>query len=57
MSDETAAESAQSSGPSRQSLIVLEDIESSPRKQKIYFWNKWALKPETAEEDRLILMK
>jgi len=38
---------------SRQCSIIPDEVAPLANKQKIYFWQKWALPPETAEEDKL----
>ena len=51
--DATTEENVKSSIQVQQNLGDSEDVVSPHKKQKIYFWHKWAWKPETSEEDRL----
>ncbi len=52
MSNDTAAEeNAKSSTLVQESLDNTIDVASNSQKHKIYFWHKWAWKPENAEED------
>jgi hypothetical protein len=43
-----------SSRSSQYRLDISEEVKPIPRKQVIYFWEKWALEPETEDEDKCI---
>ena len=54
MSDDATDKDAGSHGSSQYSLDVSEEVKPIPRKQEIFFWEKWALEPETEDEDKCI---
>lgn len=53
MSDDTTDNDA-GSRSSQYRLDISEEVKAIPRKQVIYFWEKWALEPETEDEDKCI---